>query len=151
MSRPRGFAGECRRDVDPHFTPHDIMILSIGTGESPMAFRMNEVRSGVIARAPHLLNMMGLAQSQGTNRMLRYLLPEKSYHRINFVHCGDGWALDSVQNRDLLIANGHAEARNLFSRIPPGFWSDEAPVFVPYGLPRQDEPPAPVTGPQATK
>jgi uncharacterized protein len=125
-------ARECKREVDAQFTPDDVMILSIGTGETPTSFGMSEVRSGVIAWAPRLLNLMMLSQSQGTNRMLRYLLPEKSYHRINFVHCGDGWALDSVAKLDLLIANGRAEARNHLSGIPPAFWSDEAPPFVPY-------------------
>jgi uncharacterized protein len=141
-------ARECTRDVDPQFTPDDIMILSIGTGETPTSFRMNEVRSGVIAWAPHLLSVMMLSQSQGTNRMLRYLLPEENYHRINFVHCGDGWALDSVEKMEILVANGRAEARNLFSRIPPAFWRDEAPPFVRYEVRQRDDPTGPASEPE---
>jgi uncharacterized protein len=123
---------ECRRSVDPRFTAEDVMVLSLGTGESPSAFRLPEGQAGVLRWAPHLLDLMMVSQSQGTHRMLRYLLPDARYHRINFIHESEGWELDAIEQLDVLIANGRSEARNMFNRIPPGFFHGDAPQFVPF-------------------
>jgi patatin-like phospholipase/acyl hydrolase len=129
-------ARDCNRDVDPRFSERQIMVLSLGTGESPSSMRMEEVRSGVLGWAPHLIGLMMSSQSQGTDRMLRYLLPEERYRRINFVLCNEGWELDAVEKLEILVANGRAEARNHFNRIPSGFFAGDAPAFVPYPRPR---------------
>ena len=53
------------------------------------------------------------SQSLGTNRMLRYVLPRGRFHRITFIHSGEGWELDAVGQLGLLVANGSSEARDL--------------------------------------
>ena len=137
MWRPRAVARDCQRTVDPKFTAEDITVLSLGTGESPSAFRLPEGQAGVLRWAPHLLDLILVSQSQGTNRLLRYLLPNGRYHRINFTHCPEGWELDAVEKLGLLIANGRAEARNQFDRIPLGFFDGDAPEYVPFPPPKK--------------
>ncbi|MDX2038852.1 MAG: CBASS cGAMP-activated phospholipase [Isosphaeraceae bacterium] len=117
------------RDCSPGFRPEDLMILSLGTGDTPMSQMIEASKSGVFGWAPHLISVMMASQSQGTHRMLRYLLGEKKYHRISFVHCKQGWELDAVEKLELLVANGRAEARNLVDRIPSGFFDGPAPPF----------------------
>ncbi|WP_165253121.1 CBASS cGAMP-activated phospholipase [Paludisphaera soli] len=125
----------CRRPEDVPFTPDDILVLSIGTGESPSAFRLPESKAGVLSWAPHLLELMMTSQSQGTHRMLRYLLPDGRYHRINFAHCGAGWELDAVGNLGILIANGRSESRNMIGQIPAQFLDGVAPPYVSFPPP----------------
>lgn len=124
-------ASECRREnIDPSFAPEDVWMLSIGTGESPSAFDMNAEKAGLFGWAPKLVDTMMTAQSQGTHFMLRHLIPEPRYHRINFVHCG--WKLDAVDRLRMLIDMGLCESRNLFSRIPAEFFSWRAVPYSPF-------------------
>jgi patatin-like phospholipase/acyl hydrolase len=140
------------RPDDVPFSPDDILVLSVGTGESPSAFRLPESKAGVLAWAPHLLDLMMTSQSQGTHRMLRYLLPGGRYHRINFAHCGAGWELDAVGNLEVLIANGRSESRNLMGQIPAQFLDGVAPPYVkfPPPVPSARAPPAAGTGAAVT-
>jgi patatin-like phospholipase/acyl hydrolase len=78
------------RDEEAQFKADDVMVLSIGTGETPSLLRMDEATAGVLGWARHLLDVMMNSQSQGTVRALRYLLPEDRFSRIDFVHCGAG-------------------------------------------------------------
>jgi hypothetical protein len=122
------------------FTAEDILVFSLGTGESPLAFRLPEQTAGVLRWAPKLLDPMMTSQSAGTNRMLRYLLPGGRLHRVNFSHCGEGWELDSVEQLELVIANGRAESRNLMGQIPRAFLDGEPPPFRKFPSPGPSSP-----------
>jgi hypothetical protein len=67
--------------------------------------------------------------------MLRYVPPGGRFHRIGFIHSGEGWELDAVGQLGLLAANGRSEARNLFGQIPRALLYGEAPPFRPFPPP----------------
>ena len=104
--------------------------MSIGTGIMPSSFNVDSKSSGLLRWMPKLVDFLLTSQSQGTDYILRRLIPGANYHRIDFSH--DGWKLDDASRLQMLIDIGHSEARNMFARIPSGFFEGRASQFIPF-------------------
>jgi patatin-like phospholipase/acyl hydrolase len=114
----------------PNFDRSQILLMSIGTGITPSSFNVDSKSSGLLRWMPKLVDYLLTSQSQGTHYILRHLIPEANYHRIDFFH--DGWKLDDASRLQMLIDIGHSEARNMFVRIPSVFFEDRATKFIPF-------------------
>jgi hypothetical protein len=122
---------ECKRDVDPEFSPDDVQILSIGTGQPRYSLNPPGASAGVIWWVPKLFEVMSMSQSQGVDCELKYILGDR-YRRINFDVPDSSWTLDSVQHLGALIHYGRKVAHNHLAELVGNHFSEERPGYLPF-------------------
>ena len=105
-----------RPHVDPCFEPHDIQILSIGTGRPKHSLTPTEIGAGLGWWAGHLLDVVFTSQAQGVENQARYVLG-RQYHRVDFELPDNTWALDSIELIPKLIHFGQEKATEHFAKL----------------------------------
>jgi uncharacterized protein len=129
---------ECAdREFDPQFEPHEITVLSIGTGEPRYSLAPPDDRAGIGWWGPRVFNIASISQSQGTSFQLQYLLGER-YRRLNYELPDDTWSLDSIDHIASLLHKGKIAAHDCLTDVLGQFCSSYAPDYVPFddhGLP----------------
>jgi hypothetical protein len=127
-------AKECTRlEIDAQFTPDEIHLLSIGTGQRTYFVNANFGDSGLRWWAPRLLNISGEAQSEGIHWQMDYLLSDR-YHRVDFDIPEDGWSLDAVTNLQALHHLGSQRAIERFPYLRANFLLQPANKYVPFDV-----------------
>jgi patatin-like phospholipase/acyl hydrolase len=120
-----------RRGIDPPFREDEVRVLSIGTGKKREFAKPRPSDTGLKWWAPRIVDVMGNAQSEGTNFQMRYLLGPR-YTRIDFVIPDASWRLDSVDKVDALEAEGFAKGDEFMPRLRGPFFAAAATPYQPY-------------------
>jgi patatin-like phospholipase/acyl hydrolase len=120
-----------RRQIDPPFDESDIRVLSIGTGKKREFADPRPSDTGLKWWAPRIVDVMGNAQSEGTNFQMRYMLGPR-YTRLDFAIPDTSWRLDAVDKVDLLEQEGFAKGDAAMSRLRASFFAAAAPDYQPF-------------------
>jgi patatin-like phospholipase/acyl hydrolase len=120
-----------RRNIDPPFTEDQLRVLSIGTGKKREFAKPRPSDTGLKWWAPRIVDVMGNAQSEGTNFQMRYLLGPR-YTRIDFPIPDATWRLDAVDKVDALEIEGFVKGDEFLSRLRPLFFESIAAPYRPY-------------------
>jgi patatin-like phospholipase/acyl hydrolase len=120
-----------RRGIHPPFAEEDVRVLSIGTGKKREFARPRQADTGLKWWAPRIVDVMGNAQSEGTNFQMRYLLGPR-YTRIDFAIPDDSWRLDAFEKVEPLENEGFAKGDEFLPRLRQPFFDEIAPAYQPY-------------------
>jgi patatin-like phospholipase/acyl hydrolase len=121
----------CNREVDPTFTPGDVQILSIGTGQQRYSLTPPGENAGLAWWGPKMFDVISMSQSQGIDCHLKYLIGDR-YWRINFDLPDSTWTLDAVQHLGSLIHNGRKVAHEHLAELKAEYFSAKRPDYVPF-------------------
>ena len=121
-----------RDGIDTAFSPNDIHVLSIGTGEPEYYAKPGKEDDGLLWWATRLFDVGSGAQSQGTDCLVRYILGESRYRRIDFRMPSDPWPLDEVKALSDLTHFGEEEAIENYPAIKDWFFSEKKPSYHPF-------------------
>lgn len=120
-----------RRGIDPPFADSDVRVLSIGTGRKREFASPRPSDTGLKWWAPRIVDVMGHAQSEGTNFQMRYLLGPR-YTRIDFAIPDSTWRLDATDKVDGLEREGFAKGDAFLPRLRQPFFEAVAPDYRPF-------------------
>ena len=109
-----------RTDIDPDFSPDDVLILSVGTGTHSYSIAPPGKLTGLTFWGPELLNVIGASQSQGTDFQAQYLL-DKRYMRVDFPVPDVSWKLDCVDIVEKLLHLGREAASAQWENVQKHF------------------------------
>lgn len=122
-----------RPNVDTSFTARDILMLSVGTGETKFSWAPSRSSAGLGWWAPRrIIDVTLLSQAQGAHTTARYLLGAERLHRVDFTLPDASWSLDSVQHLKKLANLGHLAAHEHLGRLRPTFFTSRAAPFTPF-------------------
>ena len=121
----------CTRDVDPQFTPNEVQIFSIGTGEPRYSLKPPGNQAGLGWWGPKVFDVMSMSQSQGVDCHLRYLLGNR-YRRINFDVPDSSWTLDAIEHLGALVHTGRQTAHDHLAGLIQDFFSEGRPDYAPF-------------------
>lgn len=123
---------ECNRaGIDPAFSPDDIYLLSVGTGNRSYFANPSADDTGLRWWAPRFLSVSSEAQSEGIHWQTKYLLDER-YTRVNFDIPNGNWSLDSVEMLDQLMHLGQQRAVENFGALRAQFFAQRSTRYVPF-------------------
>jgi uncharacterized protein len=120
-----------RRGIDPPFAESDVLVLSIGTGKKREFAKPRPSDTGLKWWGPRIVDVMGNAQSEGTNFQMRYLLGPR-YTRIDFAIPDATWRLDAADKVGELEHEGFMKGEAFLSRLRAPFFQETATPYQPY-------------------
>lgn len=120
-----------RRGIDPPFDENAVRVLSIGTGKKREFAKPRPADTGLKWWAPRIVDVMGNAQSEGTNFQMRYLLGPR-YTRIDFAIPDATWRLDAIDKVDALETEGFVKGDEFLPRLRRPFFEEIAAPYRPY-------------------
>jgi len=123
---------DCQRDCDPHFTPDDICLLSIGTGSFPYYVNPGTKGAGLIFWSSRFLDVTSGAQSQGADFVAGFFVKKEQYSRINFQLPDSSWGLDASDKLGDLMHRGRERAFETLAQIKTLFLTETAIPYVPF-------------------
>lgn len=112
-----------------------VEILSLGTGRARYSLVPPDA-AGLAWWAPQLIDIMSLAQSEGTMRTAEFLL-DRPIERVDFDLPDNTWRLDAIECLERLVHFGRDEAHRRLARlratvldapVEEGDWKGERPV-----------------------
>jgi patatin-like phospholipase/acyl hydrolase len=115
------------------FDPEQVSILSVGTGEPASSLAPPDAMAGLGWWGPRLVDVMMLAQAQGTQHIAGFLVGVARHHRVNFRLPDRSWTLDEVGKVPQLIHIGQQEAHSQLARLKDAFFT--TPTDPYRGLP----------------
>lgn len=122
----------CKRDVDPKFKPHQISILSVGTGHAMENFSPPYLKAGIKWWSTQLLELMLEAQTQSSSFYLEKLLHEK-YVRINFEKPHPDWGeIDDFKHAKDMAQMGKLLAQKNMPKLNDMFFNEKVIPFTPF-------------------
>ena len=122
----------CKREgIDQEFDFGSIQVLSIGTGLLQYSSMPPAEGPGLAWWGPRIVNVMSIAQAQGVDFQLQYLLQDR-YLSVNFNLNDASWKLDAVQHLDALIHQGEIRAHEKLGLIRERFCSSLAVPYTPF-------------------
>lgn len=124
-----------RPGVDSPFSPSEIKLLSIGTGESSYFVQPPGDSAGMLFWGTRVIDVMGTSQSQGIGFLCQYLLSDDRYRRVDFQMPDGGWRLDAVEMLAALIHRGREEAERQFESLKPAFFGAGATSLTAFPRP----------------
>lgn len=123
----------CRRpELDPVFTPADVHMLSIGTGEPQYYAKPGPTDDGLLWWGPRLFDVSGGAQSQGAHFQAKYLMGDARYFRVDFKMPTHPWELDHVGALDELVHYGEQAAVDQYPRIRHTLFANKKLPYYPF-------------------
>jgi patatin-like phospholipase/acyl hydrolase len=126
-------SSRCTREgIDRRFTADDVVMLSVGTGESRFSLEPPASSAGLAWWGPRILEVTLLAQAQGAHTAARYLMGPDRLHRVDFPLPDASWTLDRVEHLQKLANFGQLAAHEQLSRLRPVFFGEPASPFVPF-------------------
>jgi uncharacterized protein len=121
-----------RDQIDEVLSQDDIHILSIGTGEPEYYAQPKNGDDGLLWWATRLFDVGSGAQSQGTDCLVRYIVGESRYKRIDFRMPSNPWPLDEVNALTDLIHFGEEEATGNYPTLKDWFFSEKKASYHPF-------------------
>lgn len=123
----------CRRpNVDPTFEPHEIWVLSVGTGYTNYSLAPPKNSAGLAWWAPRLIDTTLLSQAQGTETLAQYLIGSPRHHRVNFALPDASWTLDCVDHLAALRHHGYSAAHVELAKVRKHFLYGFADPYLPF-------------------
>lgn len=117
----------CQHDTG--FDPEQVSILSVGTGEAASSLAPPDALAGLGWWGPRIVDVMMLAQAQGTQQIAGFLVGAARHHRVNFRLPDRSWALDEVGKVPQLIHLGQQEAHVQFAKLTAAFFTTPADPY----------------------
>jgi hypothetical protein len=123
----------CQRpNLDPPFSPDDVHMLSIGTGEPQYFAKPGPADDGLLWWGPRLFDVAGGAQSQGAHFQAQYLIGHDRYTRVDFKMPTEPWKLDDVSALKQLLHYGTQAAVDYYPKLRRTLLETSKPRYHPF-------------------
>lgn len=109
--------------IDSSFDSNRIRVLSVGTGEVASSLAPPDSDAGLAWWGPKIVDVIMLAQAQGTQQIAGFLVGADRHHRVNFRLPDRSWSLDGVGNVPQLIHLGANEAHVQLAGLKDAFFA----------------------------
>lgn len=113
----------------PSFDLSDVQLLSIGTGRAQFSLAPPGADAGLLYWAPHVADVMGTSQTQGTHLPLTFMLGDR-YRHLNF-KMTERWDLADVTRIPDLFEVGEQCAEQNFEMLQTSFLQHQRVPYTP--------------------